>query len=59
MPKGRGGEGEGRAVRVFAYDEHRLGLKPLLRKVWAREGARPRAVVAQGSTSVALRSRCW
>jgi len=33
---------EGRAVRAFAHDAHRLGLKPLLRKVWARE-----AVVAR------------
>ncbi|WP_460414404.1 IS630 family transposase, partial [Thermus oshimai] len=31
---------------MFAYDEHRLGLKPLLRRVWARKGERPRAVVA-------------
>jgi transposase len=26
-------------------DEHRVGLKPILRRVWARRGRRPRAVV--------------
>lgn len=26
-------------------DEHRIGLKPILRRVWARRGQRPRAVV--------------
>ena len=26
-------------------DEHRLGLKPILRRVWARKGQRPRAIV--------------
>lgn len=26
-------------------DEHRVGLKPILRRVWARRGCRPRAVV--------------
>ncbi len=32
-------------VEVWAFDEHRLGLKPILRKVWARGGERPIAVV--------------
>ncbi len=26
-------------------DEHRLGLKPVLRRVWARRGHRPQVVV--------------
>jgi hypothetical protein len=30
---------------VWAEDEHRVGLKPILRRVWARRGSRPRAVV--------------
>ncbi|MCP5109438.1 MAG: IS630 family transposase [bacterium] len=34
----------GRAVEVWAFDEHRLGLKPLTRRVWAKIGARPLAV---------------
>jgi hypothetical protein len=29
----------------WAQDEHRLGLKPLLRRVWARRGKRPLAPV--------------
>jgi transposase len=28
-------------VEVWAFDEHRLGLKPILRKVWAPRGCRP------------------
>ena len=32
-------------VEVWAQDEHRVGLKPILRRVWARKGQRPRAVV--------------
>ena len=34
----------GRRVEVWAFDEHRLGLKPLHRRVWARRGRRPEAV---------------
>ena len=34
----------GRPVEVWAFDEHRLGLKPLIRRVWARRGRRPVAV---------------
>ena len=34
----------GRPVEVWAFDEHRLGLKPLIRRVWARRGRRPLAV---------------
>jgi len=32
-------------VELWAMDEHRVGLKPILRRVWARRGARPVAVV--------------
>ena len=31
-------------VEVFATDEHRLGLKPVLRRVWAPKGQRPIAL---------------
>ena len=31
----------GRAVEVRAFDEHRAGLKPVLRRVWAQKGRRP------------------
>jgi transposase len=34
----------GHAVEVWAFDEHRLGLKPLSRRVWARRGERPVAL---------------
>ena len=33
-----------RAVRVWAFDAHRAGLKPIRRKVWARRGQRPLAI---------------
>ncbi len=33
-----------RKVQVWAFDEHRAGLKPVLRKVWARCGQRPEAL---------------
>lgn len=36
-------EAPGRPVEVWAFDEHRLGLKPLTRRVWARIGQRPLA----------------
>jgi hypothetical protein len=32
-------------VEVWAFDEHRLGLKPITRRVWARKGQRPIARV--------------
>jgi hypothetical protein len=32
-------------IEVFATDEHRIGLKPILRRVWAPRGQRP---VARG-----------
>jgi transposase len=31
-------------VEVFATDEHRLGLKPIVRRVWAPRGERPHAL---------------
>ena len=34
-------------VELWAVDEHRIGLKPLLRRVWAPIGQRPVAVVRQ------------
>src|SRR5207248_6012393 len=34
----------GRPVEVWAFDEHRLGLKPVLRRQWAPKGRRPIAV---------------
>jgi hypothetical protein len=33
-----------REVEVWAFDEHRLGLKPVLRRQWAPRGQRPVAV---------------
>jgi len=33
-------------VRLFAYDEHRMGLRPILRRVWSRKGRRPIALGA-------------
>jgi hypothetical protein len=32
-------------VEVWATDEHRVGLKPILRPIWARRGQRPIARV--------------
>jgi transposase len=32
-------------VTVWSMDEHRVGLKPILRRVWTRRGVRPIAVV--------------
>lgn len=32
-------------VEVWAFDEHRLGLKPIIRKVWSKRGQRPIATV--------------
>jgi transposase len=34
----------GRPVEVWAEDEHRVGLKPIRRRVWAPAGARPVAL---------------
>ena len=32
-------------VSVYAFDEHRLGLKPISRRIWAPKGERPIANV--------------
>ena len=32
-------------VEVWFFDEHRVGLKPIIRKVWAKKGERPIAIV--------------
>jgi DDE superfamily endonuclease len=32
-------------VELWTTDQHRLGLKPILRRVWCRRGQRPTAVV--------------
>lgn len=32
-------------IEVWSFDEHRVGLKPILRRVWAPIGERPSAVV--------------
>ena len=29
---------------MWAFDEHRAGLKPVLRRVWAKTGQRPAAI---------------
>jgi transposase len=34
------------SVELWAMDEHRIGLKPILRRVWARKGATVKAPVA-------------
>src|SRR5260221_14173789 len=33
------------SIELWSQDEHRIGLKPILRRVWARKGTRVRAVV--------------
>lgn len=33
-------------IDVWFFDEHRVGLKPILRKVWSPVGERPTAVVS-------------
>jgi transposase len=32
-------------IELWSQDEHRIGLKPILRRIWARKGSRVRAVV--------------
>ena len=32
-------------VELWAMDEHRLGLKPIIKRVWARKGEKPIAIV--------------
>jgi hypothetical protein len=33
------------SIEFWAMDEHRIGLKPILRRVWATRGVRPRVLV--------------
>src|SRR2546426_875367 len=30
------------SVELWATDQHRIGLKPILRRIWVRRGSRPR-----------------
>jgi hypothetical protein len=30
---------------LWTVDQHRIGLKPILRRIWCRRGQRPEAVV--------------
>ncbi len=32
-------------IEVWFFDEYRIGLKPVLRKVWSKKGERPIAIV--------------
>ena len=34
-------------VALWTVDQHRIGLKPILRRIWCRRGPRPEAVVPQ------------
>ena len=34
----------GRPVTLFCTDEHRIGLKPVIRRVWAPRGQKPTAL---------------
>jgi transposase len=38
-------EHPGKTVQLWAFDEHRIGLKSIRRRVWARRGHRPIAIV--------------
>jgi hypothetical protein len=33
-------------IEVWAFDEHRIGLKPIVRKVWNRVGQRTKTTEA-------------
>jgi hypothetical protein len=44
IPASNPGPNPGRRVEIWAFDEHRIGLKPILRRVWAKKGQRPQAV---------------
>jgi transposase len=37
----------GASVELWSTDEHRIGLKPILRRVWALKGSAVKAVIAQ------------
>jgi hypothetical protein len=43
----RGGRRTGEQHELWAMDEHRLGLKPLMRRIWAKRGQRPVCQVHQ------------
>jgi hypothetical protein len=47
-------------VELWCEDEHRLGLKPIVRKVWSPVGQRPHVEVhhrdMSGATSTPLRA---
>lgn len=32
-------------VELWSFDEHRIGLLPIVRKVWAKRGSRPVRIV--------------
>jgi DDE superfamily endonuclease len=34
-------------VELWATEQHRVGLKPILRRIWVRKGSRPRVTVQQ------------
>lgn len=44
MVKGIRTEFPGSKVSLWNMDEHRVGLKPILRRVWTRRGVQPIAV---------------
>ena len=35
-------------IEVWSFDEHRIGLKPIMRKIWAKVGQRPIAEIDPG-----------
>jgi hypothetical protein len=34
-------------IELWATDQHRIGLKPILRRIWVRKGSRPWVTVQQ------------
>lgn len=42
--------GKNRDLEVWALDEHRMGLKAILRYVWAKRGERPTAGPGRGTS---------
>jgi hypothetical protein len=36
----------GAEIELWFFDEHRIGLKPIIKKVWGQMGERPKAVVS-------------
>ncbi|NET45675.1 hypothetical protein [Okeania sp. SIO2B3] len=43
-------------VELWAMDEHRLGLKPIFRRVWTPVGVQPTAEVNWRSVAISLRA---